>query len=300
MLCLFIILLSSTALKLSDPVSLRDVTEENVSLRAWCVGVGCVMPFTPYSCLSWCDWNVDKQADAEARGAFAGSRWGEKTQVKAATFWIKLYQVPKNAVPANAGTTCEDGAATKRSYNLVKSETFPVGGVASDDKSYANAAELAAAAIFPGGDQETRYSETEMKCKLCYKIATATAVGVDRTKFNDATGLPKELYLKFSQPGGTDKSSKMNLFTGKKCDSGLIFDGDLPPLAGQTTKTVDANGKKLSASPLDCAPISALKSTLVVGDGGTSNDNTAVLVQFGVQFSGSPVGGMTQPRSCKD
>merc|ERR1719174_1948402 len=85
-----ILFVSVCALKISEPGSLRDVTEENVSLRAWCVGVGCVMPFTPASCLSWCDWNVDKQADAEARGAFAGTHWGVKNQVKATSFNVYL------------------------------------------------------------------------------------------------------------------------------------------------------------------------------------------------------------------
>merc|ERR1719506_2506640 len=90
-----ILFVSVCALKISEPGNLRAEVEENVSLKAWCVGVGCVMPFTPASCLSWCDWNVDKQSDAEARGAFQGKGWGKLSERKATDYSI-TFQTVKN------------------------------------------------------------------------------------------------------------------------------------------------------------------------------------------------------------
>jgi len=141
-------ILSSGALKISDPSNLRVGSNENISLQSWCAGVGCVMPFTPASCLSWCDWNVDKQEDAAARGAFQNKRWGD-AQVLATKFSITIADV-------TGGGDCETDAAKKSVYNFV------------DDKGEIG---------FPGGDKETKFKETQLNCGQCYQLKTKAPAG---------------------------------------------------------------------------------------------------------------------------
>lgn len=145
MFSLLAVFFVSSSLKLSEP-ALKSQDGENVSLKAWCIGFGCVMPFTPVTCLSWCDWTNDKQADAEARGAFSSSKkgvnWGKTT--KATAFgWV--YGGGADAVLA------EDKRAR---YHFAKKF----------------APKEVAIPFFPGGDKETKLPTTELNCGQCYLI----------------------------------------------------------------------------------------------------------------------------------
>jgi len=144
MLC-FLLLVSCSALKLSDP-ALKNSESENVSLQAWCVGTGCVMPFTPVFCQAWCDWNVDKQSDAEARGAFSKANAARGSRVVTATSFA-VYMSPK----ADSADACSGRVNT---YYFVKNaKTFVT-------KAY----------TFPGGDTETNLKTTEIQCNKCYLV----------------------------------------------------------------------------------------------------------------------------------
>jgi len=231
MLYLFLIT-SGLALKLSDPVSLRDISEENVSLRAWCVGVGCVMPFTPASCLSWCDWNVDKQADAEARGAFGGTHWGEKKQHKATEYFIILAH--HSQARGAAANTCVD--ADKKKYYFQATGTGKDSGVADGTNG-------ADSAVFPGGDADTQFRETFLTCSTtsapkCYKIASGDP--------KDLT-LETHYYIDFTKSG---TSVKMRFFLNNACSGATVYDPLIPDTSADTfTSNIrDANGAKKADS----------------------------------------------------
>jgi len=207
MLFLFVTLISCTALKLSDPVALRDGVEENVSLRSWCVGVGCVMPFTPAACLSWCDWNVDKQADAQARGAFSSEAWG-KNQVAATSFSISLQQT---AIKGGAAATDVAGAAIEYYFQAAD---------ADDTNGQKDCGVLCPKSkpIFPGGDKENKFSETSLKCNRCYKIASGQAAAVEgaaKSNSHPTSGLATHFYVKFSQGAAAAGPPKMSVTIGK-------------------------------------------------------------------------------------
>jgi len=278
MLCLFLIT-SGLALKLSDPVSLRDVAEENVSLRAWCAGVGCVMPFTPASCLSWCDWNVDKQADAEARGAFGGTHWGDKKKVEATKYFINLASVAHTAAE-----TCADGKMIKY--------YFQAHG-AADSGTDVNVA------VFPGGDEDKKYAQTYLKCGECYKIASGKP---ELGAHGDSPALATKFYLKFFRTTTAGKSVQLKLFADNKCGGVDLWDPLLPALtAGQkSTSKTDANGALITGAGkdamLDCLGIVA--ATATVNDFNDQSLRKAEKVLMGVQFSGTAFGGVLQPESC--
>jgi len=192
---LILSLISCSALKLSDPVYLKAEVDENVSLKTWCVGVGCVMPFTPASCLSWCDWNVDKQSDAEARGAFAGKGWGK--QSKATDFGV-FYAAGSN--------TCGD---VKNFYANHKWE-----GKFDTTKL-----------IFPGGDAETKLATTEIQCNRCYLVSAPGGGAIHtngeffRISKKTATTMNFDLYDYQNQWKGKTQAS-----TEKPCSHWLISD----------------------------------------------------------------------------
>lgn len=223
MLCLLLTLLSCSALKLSDPVSLRDLTDtdENQSLQAWCVGTGCVMPFTPASCLSWCDWNYDKQADAEARGAFGDTSW-KKKQVQATAFNMIFSAV-------NGGGACDKAKmATERfmdpKVNIGTGGTYGVGHVP----------------IFPDGDEEKGSGDTYLKCKHCYIVQDVQK--------NDIAPGRAQFSVEFT--AGNNGGSKINLYqhdNGDQCGVGAtkLYWFELPKFtAGKATdgKWVSAGG----------------------------------------------------------
>jgi len=179
---MLLLALSVGALKVSDPARLSEVYSNN-SLESWCKGVGCVQPFTPQSCLSWCDWNADKQTDAEARGAFSSDKWG--TAQKKMTDFGLFYDGSNACV-----TVALNFNANAKTYDAKK-------------------------LIFPGGDAEKKLGTTEIQCNRCYLAAqnyfrlsrkTATSVNVDFYPYTAAWG------------GETQAST-----TNKPCDSAKII-----------------------------------------------------------------------------
>jgi len=244
-----ILLVSVCALKLSEPGNLRAEVEENVSLQAWCVGVGCVMPFTPASCLSWCDWNVDKQEDAAARGAFQNKRWGD-TQRKAIDYSVELFELTaavkedkKAGTPAKAAS-CNTEKTAK--YNFVD----------ADGK-----------VTFPGGDKETKFKELEFNCKQCYKIETASATAGQRSKV---------FYIKFIAPLKVDThSSSIEMYSAKDCNT-KVRSFDFPPRAAGATKVKGATDPKFTD-----------QCTLVIRRGaGDKGDAGGDATQMGFKFTG--------------
>jgi len=299
MLFLFVTLISCTALKLSDPVALRDVSEENVSLRSWCVGVGCVMPFTPATCLSWCDWNVDKQADAQARGAFSSEAYGKKNQVKATSFSLSLQQSAINA--DNAAHDSAAGVGAVHEYYFQKADE-------DDKKGRKDCGVLcvttgADSAIFPGGDEEKKFSETSLACATCYKIASGKAkvdAGKAVTNSLEGVGLATHFYIEFKQGAAATSYPRMNMYIGtngaKGCAGTKVWDPLMTAdeVGSKTVKTTDANNDKIT----DTRHGGNLLEGQVKRGGGGANDG--VMTTYKISFSGNKVGGVFAPRACKD
>lgn len=282
MMLLFLTISLCAALKLSDPASLRDVTEENMSLQAWCASTGCVMPFTPKSCQSWCDWNVDKQADAEARGAFGSKQWGDKKQVLATEYWVKLAAVDKDKV-----AECKAGKISEYNFNAFG---------AADSGTAVNVP------IFPGGDQDKKYAQTYLACGVCYKLTSRSAeVAAEST--SNSPPLATTFYMKFFHTATADKSVQLKLYTDKACST-LKWDPLLPALTAAQKVTAERTSSgalitgKGKDAPIDCLGIAAASVTIEAGYGGGSHNRKGLKVSMGVQFSGTAFTGVLQPEKC--
>lgn len=139
---IFLLLSVSCALKLSDPAILRESDASNVSLKSWCIRIGCAQPFTPSGCSSWCAWTDDKMADSIARGALP--------VIPAQLFNIMIM----------SGDSCIPGA------NNIPTAFFFRGRFGTAEFGRA---------VYPGGDGETKLKTTELNCGQCYLIGGDSA-----------------------------------------------------------------------------------------------------------------------------
>lgn len=274
------------------------------------------MPFTPASCLSWCDWNVDKQADAEARGAFAGNQWARDEkgtgQVKANTYWIELGTLAAQAITQTCGLP-----ATFRKYYFAKTNDQET---QFDNQQTGFKADGLNTAIFPGGDEEKHFAQTNLACGKCYKISSNSAAVAAGTH---TPALKDYYYVDFSaaaarvpadtagQAAADLTSSKMRLFDATKCTGASYWETDLKALTAESTTRIDPATKK--------AITGGVASTICLGYGcsqvgaNQAARNAANTVRngcvqtpagagvgavFSIRFSGTVHGGVSQPRSC--